>query len=167
MFSEVKITTSPRGQWVNHMMFNPMYQSSGPSRGQLRFSSEVGTGHSATVSSIMLAPLGSSDQAVGALLLSFSGCLLALGSQLLWPHDSWRPRLSRRYYRRVLSLVPKGRTGWEDHMGQKSWACCLTRDCGSRRLRIQSHGSAGGSGLLSRFLRVCCHLCAKFLKIMV
>ena len=69
-----------------------MYQSARPSRGQLRFSSKVGTGHSATVSSIMLAPLGPSDQAVGALLLSFSGCLLALGSQLPWPHDSWRPR---------------------------------------------------------------------------
>ena len=64
----------------------------------------------------------------------------------------------------VLSLVPKGRTGWEDHRGHQSWARSLTRGCGSGRLRIQSHGSAGGSGLLSRFLRVCCHHCAKFLN---
>ena len=126
MFSEVKITTSPRGQWVNYMMFNPMYQSSWPSRGQLRFSSEVGTGHSATVSSIMLAPLGSSDQAVGALPLSFSGWLLALGSQLPWPHDSWRPRLLlggtiAGYYHWSPKGGQAGRIIWGRNLGLAAW----------------------------------------------
>ena len=121
--------------------------------------SEVGTGHSATLSSTMLAPVRS----------RWPGCQggpsywPSLGTFLLWcpsyhrSDDGW----GAQRVLRVLLLVPKRRTGWEGRKECQSWAHFLARGCGSGMIWTRSRGPMGGLGLSLRFPRVCCLLCAK------